>query len=213
MASATKVSESGTPARPRGARNAATSNALARVARTLHVSSPVLRLAMTTGLVAAAGCIFPPSIEFEQRDAGTNAAPSITSVRGPDQQELKLGEPFIVSPGQDGDLTVTVFDSDVDDLLYIKVFVDYREQAAPLNARSQCTAGPDMQAETRAARCALTALCTMMDIGLPHSMEIDVYDRPPDSTAELTPPFRATLPPGLKSTNYYPLQCLEGGST
>ena len=162
----------------------------------------MLRLAPLLMLV---GCIIPPSLGVEQQDAGINSPPSLISVRS-DQTELPEPGPVDFEVDQMSPLNLTLLDTDVNDKLYVRVFVDY-SKANPSPARSTCTAASVGQA-TRTASCPLQGVCQTRDVGTatPHLMQVMVFDRQPLETGDL-PLFQAMPPGGLSTDRTYQLNC------
>jgi len=154
-------------------------------------------------VLAAAGCVIPPSLSVEDGDAGINSPPAILAVRS-DQQELAEPGPVTFARGS-GTINVTLIDTDVDDTLYVRVFVDYTV-ADPTAARSACTAPPNGTPQ-RAATCDLSALCLTGDIGAERLMQVQVFDR--ELLESGTPAFKAMPPGGLTTSRFYQLNCTE----
>lgn len=172
------------------------------VARPLHACVPVvLRL---VPFVMLAGCIFPPNLGVEQQDAGVNSPPAITSVRS-DQTELPEPGPVDIAVGQMSPLNLTLLDTDVNDKLYVRVFVDY-SKTNETSPRSTCPAATSGQA-TRTATCPMQGICLTSDIGKPHLMQVIVFDREPLETGE-APLFQAMPMGGLSTDRAYQLNCL-----
>src|SRR5205085_57712 len=72
-----------------------------------------------------AGCVIPPSLSVDTTDAGANSAPSIISVRA-DLVEFPQFSTLVFEKGQNaGQLNITLHDTDLDDTLYVKIFVNY----------------------------------------------------------------------------------------
>jgi hypothetical protein len=150
------------------------------------------------------GCIIPPSLGVEQQDAGVNSPPAIISVRS-DQNELPEPGPVDFEVGSMSPLNLTLLDTDVNDKLYVRVFVDYSSKS-PTAPRSSCTAASGDQAQ-RTASCALQGLCLPGDtLDNPHLMQVMVFDRQPLDPGEL-PLFQAMPPGGLSTDRTYQLIC------
>ena len=172
------------------------------LARPLHARGRVvLRLVPFLMLV---GCIFPPNLGVEQQDAGMNSPPAITSVRS-DQTEFPEPGPVAIAVGQMSPLNLTLLDTDINDKLYVRVFVDYSStnQTSP---RSTCPAATSGQ-PTRTATCPMQGICLTTDIGKPHIMQVMVFDREPLETGE-SPLFQAMPMGGLSTDRAYQLNCL-----
>jgi hypothetical protein len=183
---------------PRTASDAATRGY--PLARALHAFRPAVLRVLPVIFV---GCIIPPSLGVEQQDAGVNSPPSITSVRS-DQTELPEPGPVDFEVGSMSPLNLTLLDTDVNDKLYVRVFMDYTKDN-PTAPRSTCTAASVDQA-TRTATCPLQALCLSKDVGVPHLMQVMVFDRQPLETGE-SPLFQAMPSPGLSTDRAYQVNC------
>ena len=173
------------------------------VARALHVRGPVvLRL---VPFVMLTGCIFPPNLGVEQQDAGVNSPPSILSVRT-DQTELPEPGPVDIEVGQSSPLNLTLLDTDINDKLYIRVFVDYSKtnQTSP---RSTCPAATSGEA-TRTATCPMQGICLTTDVSstTQHILQVMVFDREPLETGT-APLFQAMPMGGLSTDRTYLLNC------
>jgi hypothetical protein len=152
-----------------------------------------------------ASCIIPPSLSVDTTDAGANSAPAIISVRA-DGVELPEFKTVIFERGL-GTLNLTVHDTDLDDKLYCKVFVDYNNpDQTPPRANSE-TAGRTVQ---RTCTLALAGLCQTADIGATRLMQVLVFDRQVLDTGEL--PLYQAMPAtsgGLTTSRAYFLSCVE----
>jgi hypothetical protein len=173
------------------------------MARCLHISLLVL----SAGMYA---CVVPPPLGLDQPDAGANGAPAILSIRGDDAKELAHPGPVNMIMGQ-GSATITLYDSDAGDTLYVQAFVDYTT-ANPLPPRVTCKVAPPTDTTTttleRTLTCDLRTMCQMGDIGTssPHFLMFEVYDREPTLNDPL--PFRSMPSPGLSTEIDYLLTCL-----
>lgn len=171
------------------------------VARPLHtIARVLLRLAP----VMFVGCIIPPSLGVEQQDAGVNSPPSILSVRS-DQTELPEPGPIDIEVNQTSPLNLTLLDTDINDTLYVRVFLDYAKDT-PTSPRSTCIAATSGTAQ-RTATCQAAGICISSDLDKdPHVMQVMVFDREPLDGAE-QPLFQAMNPPGLSTDRVYTLHC------
>jgi hypothetical protein len=171
------------------------------LARPLHACGPAVLRLLPLMLI---GCIIPPSLGVEQQDAGVNSPPAILSVRS-DQTELPEPGPIGIAVGQMSPLNLTLLDTDINDKLFVRVFVDYSktDQTAP---RSTCPAATSGQA-TRTATCPMQGICLTSDLNKPHIMQVIVFDREPLETGE-APLFQAMPPGGLSTDRAYQLNCL-----
>jgi hypothetical protein len=149
------------------------------------------------------GCIIPPSLGVEQQDAGVNSPPSIVSVRS-DQTELPEPGPIDIEVGQMSPLNLTLLDTDINDKLYVRVFVDYSKdnQTSP---RSSCVGATSGQPQ-RTATCPAQGICLSSDTTKQHVMQVIVFDREPLDTGE-SPLFQAMPPGGLSTDRTYTLNC------
>jgi hypothetical protein len=161
----------------------------------------------TASLVGA--CVIPPTITVTDTDAGVNSPPTILSVRD-DSGEFPTASPVIASPFDvgptAGNLTIEAMDTDLDDTLYVRVFVDYGRPDVE-NARATCVAVPGDTPQTRVATCDLRALCKSTDVGAPDAlyMTVVVFDRPVLDSGD--PAFQAMEPGGLSATRGYFITC------
>jgi hypothetical protein len=149
-----------------------------------------------------AGCVIPPSLSVDTTDAGANAAPAIVSVRA---DGVELPEYSTVNFEQGlGTLNLVVHDTDLDDTLFCKLFVDYNNpnKTAP-RANSQ-TAGRSVQ---RSCTLDLAGLCFTEDINQTRLMQLHVFDRQVLDTGE--PLHQAMVPGGLTTSRTYFLRCTE----
>lgn len=171
--------------------NCATRWTGSRLARPLHGVVAILALVLAMMLT---GCVIPPSLSVDTTDAGLNSPPAITSVRA-DGVELPEWEKVNFEQGA-GTLNLTVYDTDLEDTLYPKIFVDYNnpDQFPP---RSTCTpaGGGSVQ---RSSTCPLAGLCQTADLNTERLMQIVVFDR---SIIEGVFPLYQAMPPGGLSTS------------
>lgn len=182
------------------------SGSLARsgLARPVHARPAVVLWPLLGSLVlSATGCVIPPSLSIDDGDAGVNSPPAILAVRS-DQQELAEPGPVTFARGS-GTISVTLLDTDIEDTLYVRVFVDYKV-TDPTAARSTCTAPPNGTTQ-RAATCDLSALCLTGDIGAERLMQVQVFDR--ELLESGAPQFKAMPPDGLTTSRFYQLDCTE----
>ncbi|HUS27175.1 MAG TPA: hypothetical protein VMZ53_01665 [Kofleriaceae bacterium] len=166
------------------------------MARPLH-GAGVLRAVVALGFAMFAGCVFPPSLSVDTTDAGANSAPAIVSVRA-DLVEFPQFSTLVFEKGNGaGQLNVTLHDTDLDDTLYVKIFVNYN-RPDPTPARSQCeTAGKTVE---RTCSAPMQAVCTTADIGANPLPVMQVFVSDADVEPNIQPPFQG-LPPGRLSTS------------
>lgn len=151
--------------------------------------------------------MIPPDLSVGSQDAGINSPPAILGVRSDDQELTEPGPVRFVAQAQ-GSINVELVDTDVNDELYVRVFVDYTidHQSAP---RVLCKAPANGKAN-RSVTCSTNGLCLAPDdINLPEGtfrdMQIFVFDREP---LEAGNPQHQELPVGgLGTSRYYKLKC------
>ena len=172
------------------------------VARGLHgPGSPVRLLLVFPLFPALAGCIIPPSLSTEDETARVNSPPAITAVR---TDADNLFEPGPVSLTRNsGTINFELLDTDVDDTLVVRVFVDYTIKN-PTPARAQCTAPPTGSAK-RTVTCTAGTICQMADDSLTRNMSVVVFDRVPLEAGK--PEFQAMMEGGLSTSRFFFANC------
>lgn len=153
-----------------------------------------------------AACVIPPSLRVED-DAGVNSPPAIVSVRGA-QDALAEPGPYAFESGQmAGNLSVQLIDTDINDTLYLRIFLDYNTPAGNrVPPRVACPVPVTTMAE-RTATCNLSGLCLPSDVGasVQHNMTIVVFDRKPlDFGAD---PQAMMQMDGLSTSRFYFIHC------
>lgn len=175
------------------------------LAQGVHGCRSLVPIAAFTVLLLG-GCLFPPSLSSETQDAPINSPPAILAVRS-DQEELIQPGPLVVSRGVTTQLNAELVDTDVQDILFLRMYVNYTV-ADPQPARAACktTASDSPQ---RSLSCDITALCSLADVGKPNlRLEIEVFDRELKDSG--TPQFKAMEEGGLTTGRVYELTCTEG---
>lgn len=185
----------------------------AKCARSLPVAAPArfvhpLRsvVVLAVAAVSLAGCVFPPSLSLDEGDAAVNAAPVIVDVRDEAGNPFERPGPRDVVVGQ-GRLVITLSDPDVDDTLFVRYYVDYG-LPVPTPAIIECAAAPGATPTLeRQITCSLVGVCS--GPATDRVFEIEVFDRPPilDDNTRL---FRQLDPPGLSSSWWWKLNCVQG---
>ena len=170
------------------------------MARSLHGEGVVRVLALSVMMV---GCVLPPDYSVDTTDAGANSAPAILSVRA-DLVELPELKTVTFEQGV-GTLEVTLHDTDLDDKLYGRIFVDYNNPDATPPRASCESAGSTVQ---RSCTLPLTGLCLTADIGQTRVMQVVVFDRELLETGQ-SPLYQAMLPPGISTSRTFFLRCQE----
>lgn len=150
--------------------------------------------------------MIPPSLSSDPPVEEPNAAPAILAVRS-DQEELVEPGPVVVTRGITTQLNAELYDTDVDDILYVRFYVNYTV-ANPTPPRAACktTASDEPQ---RSLTCDITALCSAGDVGQSGlRLQIVVFDR--ELLDSGTPIYKAMPVGGLSAGLTYDLTCTEG---
>lgn len=202
----TRMSGSFRASRRDRARNLSDSQGDPSVARTVHGSRLVASVLLAASTVP--GCVVPPPLEIEDQDAEANTPPIITEVRDATQTPLVHGQVVTVDRATPSTIELTLFDRNVDQTLFVQVFVDYDTTSGTSPPRAQCPgpAGvppPATPSDTRTVTCPTAGLCDSAD-PTPRKLELEVYDAEPVGQA----PYR-TAPGGFKSTWTFQLVCIE----
>lgn len=175
--------------------------AVSRLARVVHD----VGVAVGVLLSLLVGCVIPPSLSVDNQDAGANSPPAITAVRA-DQDAYSEPGPITLVSGE-GSLNVQLLDTDLNDTLYVRLFVEYTIDS-PKAARSTCTA-PPIDAVKRSVTCDVRAVCLPEDVTRPPdkplSLSIVVFDREPLESGD--PPFQAMPEGGLSTSRFFFLSC------
>ena len=199
------MSDPGHPTEPRSARNCAQSQVPSRLAQPVHGCISIVSLVVYAVLAAASsGCVIPPSLSVDNQDAGTNSPPAILALNT-DQQELSQPGPVLFDRGR-GSVKVSLIDTDLADVLYVKIFVDYTVNA-PTAPRATCTAAGDGSSAQRSCTADLIALCLPADVGQERLMGVYVFDRLPLEAG--SPPYMNMPEGGLSTNRIYELKCQE----
>src|SRR5262249_9299088 len=95
------------------------------LARAVHarrsVVGTVMMLLFCAMLVA---CVIPPSLRVED-DAGVNSPPASVPVLGSPDALAEPGPYFVPAGQMAGTLSVSLLDTDVNDTLYLRIYLDY----------------------------------------------------------------------------------------
>jgi len=111
-----------------------------------------------------------------------------------------------------GSVRVSLIDTDVQDVLYVRIFVDYNlpeSQPERLPPRASCEVGPSGDA-VRTTTCDMSGVCAAADIGVQRNMTIVVFDRQPVDTGSDP---RVMMGDGLSTSRFYFLKCQLPQST
>ena len=171
------------------------------LARALHeVRGPVyvLPFALLVG-----GCVIPPSLSSNRVDAGANSPPMIVDVKS--LNPLLEGSQVTIAVNNPDPVTLDLLDTDSDDTLYVRMFVDYNKtEATP--TRVNCPPSTTTKTPARTVVCNISGLCAPSDVGQPRGMSIVVFDRQPLDDGS-TPLYQAMPPDGLSTDRFYYLNC------
>ena len=170
--------------------------------RAHDLSAQVFRLLPVASLTA---CVIPPSLSVGTEDAPVNAPPAIIAVHTAVEELAKPG-PVVFDVGSQDTLSIDLFDPDVNDTLYVRIFVDYNYPDRG-NSRSFCDTAPTGNTK-RTASCPELGICLSGDIGrtMPEPfLTIDVFDRKLDDSNG----NHQTMidPDGQRAENAYILTC------
>ena len=198
-------------------RNRAGSLARAGLARRVHrLAARMMFVAGFFGIGLVA-CALPPSLTVGAEDAAVNSAPAITSVRV-DGSELPFNGYVTFAVSSRPTMNVSLVDTDVNDTLVVRAFVDY-DATNELAARSECPAAPSAVNPTAArnTNCDLRSICVPTDatsvppyappgslVGF-HDLTVVVFDRQPLPVG--SPAFQAMPAGGLSTSVYFHLFC------
>jgi len=166
------------------------------------VVGTVMMLLFCAMLIA---CVIPPSLRVED-DAGVNSPPAITSVIGSPDALAEPGPYFVPAGQMAGTLSVSLLDTDVNDTLYLRIFLDYNTPVGNrVPPRVVCPV-PQSNKPVRTATCDLSGLCLPVDVGTQHNMTIVVFDRAPSDF----PPDPQAMPMGsggMSTDRFYFVHC------
>src|SRR5262245_919594 len=87
-----------------------------------RMAQPLL-LVISMSCAATSGCILPPPLELDDPDAGLSSPPLITDNVTP--VEFLFPGPLTLTPGDTRAFGFTLLDNDIDDVLFVRMFVDY----------------------------------------------------------------------------------------
>lgn len=188
--------------------NPATRNRRSPLARSLHGWAGAVRIVAMLLVAELAGCVLPPSLSVDNSDASVNSPPSILAVRS-DQQEFPEYSTLTFEINTSSTLNLTLLDTDLDDTLYARVFVDYDLPTPPnpTAPRSNCTPAAGGVAAQRSSTCDLHGLCVATDLGKTHVLSVVVFDRQVLDSG--TPLYQAMPPGGLSTSRTFFLICQQ----
>ena len=166
----------------------------------VHCCAPVLYV-VVLGLLLAA-CVIPPSLSVS--DGGTQDAPPAILAVSSDTQQLPFNGSVTFGVGQKITGIVTLVDTDVDDTLTVRWFVNYQMNPSP--QRVECFAPPSGAAQ-RSATCDLSTLCENADVNTERDLTVVVFDRPLITPGD--PPFQQMQAGGLSTNVFFHLDCFQ----
>lgn len=173
------------------------------LARTVHDSRARVSLMLTIALsiTGSGGCILPPSLSADSGDAGVNSPPTITAVRTDADNLFEPGPIALTS--NTGTIQFELLDTDVDDMLQVRVFIDYSIDD-PTPHRTQCTAAATGSPK-RTVTCAASTICQTADNGQRRNLTAVVFDRLPLEAGK--PEFQAMPAGGLSTSRFFFADC------
>lgn len=171
------------------------------LARALHESPAPVYVFLFALLVG--GCVIPPSLSSNRVDAGANSPPMIVDVKS--LNPLVEGSQVTIAVTNPDTFTLDLLDTDTDDTLYVRMFVDYNK-TEPTPVRVNCPPSATTRTPARTVVCNIMGLCAPSDVGQARGMSIVVFDRQPLDDG--SPPLYQSMPPdGLSTDRFYYLNC------
>lgn len=171
-----------------------------------HAVHGVAQLVVWLGLVVMmiAGCVFPPSLSVDTSDGGAdNSPPAITSISADEQILPDSGTVRFNRDAINPQMTIGLLDTDVNDTLYVHIYIDYTvDSPQPARASKECAPSGE---RTRICVVDIGALCpTAKD----YAMTVQVFDRA--VSMDNTPPIYKSMTGmgGLTTNRSYTLDCV-----
>jgi hypothetical protein len=161
------------------------------------VARPLLLVVGMAG--SATACFIPVPLELDQQDAGPSAPPVLESVSPPEFAPPTM----VVEPADQRRLLLTLRDVDLDDTLFVQIYIDYAKPN-PNNFVASCTALPNGD-QIRVADCSTANLCQQISDTEEHLFEIMVADR--EFLDEGEPAFRALPETAASSIRGWEIVC------
>jgi hypothetical protein len=149
-------------------------------------------------------CVIPPSLRVED-DAGVNSPPAIVSVLGTTDALAEPGPYSVPSGPMAGTLRVSLIDTDVNDLLFLRIFLDYNTPVGNRVPPRVICSVPQSAKPARTATCDLAGLCLPTEVGTQHNMSVVVFDRQPNDTG--ADPQGMSAPGGMSTDRFYFVRC------
>lgn len=141
-------------------------------------------------------------------DAAPNAAPSITSVAVGGAEQPPYSTVMLETGANAGTLSITAYDTDVGDTIFVSIFVNYNVPAAtPPRSTGRASVTDSI---IRTISVTMDGVCTSAEVGadpLP-LLQVYVFDRQPLDNVE--PLYQALAPGGLSVSQTFFLRCVPG---
>ena len=131
------------------------------------------RLLLVGGMAGCVSCVIPPPGDFAEGDAGPSSPPVFVSA-APAEFAFPGGTLFTLDRNDQRRLALTLRDVDVDDTLYVRLYVDYGLPSQDA-AKGDCQAVPSSE-QIRVADCSVFSLCNLVSDTEPHVLEGMVAD-------------------------------------
>lgn len=152
------------------------------------------------------GCVIPPPLQTDKPDAAVNHPPAFRSVKDGTGEELTRPGPHVFEVGA-GELRITAADTDTDDTLFYRMYIDYG-LTTQTQVRADCSVSPGaMPTVERTTTCSLLGVCTDDIATGTHVFELDLMDRQPISTP--TRLYRDVTPPGEIVSYWWNITCVR----
>jgi hypothetical protein len=150
-------------------------------------------------LGTSVACVIPPPGDFAEGDAGPSSPPVLVSVSPPEFAPPVM----VVEPDDQRRLLLTLRDVDVDDQLFVRIYIDYGVTAenSPVGF---CNALPSGE-QTRVADCSAANLCNLILDTEEHLLEVVVADL--QFLNEGEPAFRALPETAASSIRGWSMRC------
>jgi hypothetical protein len=161
------------------------------------VARPLLLVVLMAG--SSVACVIPPPGDFAEGDAGPSSPPVLMSVSPPEFAPPVM----VVEPDDQRRLGLTLRDIDVDDTLFVRIYIDYGVTAEN-PAVASCTAVPSSE-QIRIADCSAANLCNTIPDTEEHLLEVMIADL--DYLDEGEPAFRALPETAASSIRGWKMRC------
>jgi hypothetical protein len=208
----TRMSELHCASAPRASRNHSTSLRSCGVVRHVQAGAAVVPITLLRlSLLGTGACVIPPQLSVGG-DGGETSPPAILSVSADDETLLAPGPvTFAVGQMPPSNAIVSLLDTNTNDTLYVRWFVDYSLNLVP---QVECPDVAPNGMSLRSTTCNLESLCTnaILDETAPftcdnvpcHDLQIIVFNHQPADPG--TPPYQ-DVAPGQSTSVFYHLEC------